>query len=200
MIKLNGVDMPLDVSFKNFGCIWSDPGDLVTFNFSRCFCIISGLILDDEGGINTDDKTKSELLNTFFQSVFTVEADSQNAPTLNQRSNKKLSTIEFNPEKILLSSFILIAIVRSYSYFAFLTNLLASVLASSYFVLFCGFLLYLYFQSVFTVEADSQNAPTLNQRSNKKLSTIEFNPEIIQKHLEKLKVTKSPGDVKLIGR
>jgi hypothetical protein len=43
------------------------------------------------------------------------------------------------------------------------------------------------------VETDSQNAPTLNQRSNKKLSTIEFNPEIIQKHLEKLKVTKSPG-------
>jgi hypothetical protein len=57
-------------------------------------------ILDDERGINTDDKTKSELLNTFFQSVFTVEADSQNAPTLNQRSNKKLSTIEFNPEII----------------------------------------------------------------------------------------------------
>ena len=57
-------------------------------------------ILDDEGGINTDDKTKSELLNTFFQSVFTVEADSQDAPTLNQRSNKKLSTIEFNPEII----------------------------------------------------------------------------------------------------
>jgi hypothetical protein len=29
--------------------------------------------------------------------------------------------------------------------------------------------------------------------SNKKLSTTEFNPEIIQKHLEKLKVTKSSG-------
>jgi hypothetical protein len=27
-------------------------------------------ILDDEGGINTDDKTKSELLNIFFQSIF----------------------------------------------------------------------------------------------------------------------------------
>jgi hypothetical protein len=50
-----------------------------------------------------------------------------------------------NFQKILLSSFILIAIVRSYSYVAFLTNLLASVLASSYFVLFCGFLFYLYF-------------------------------------------------------
>ena len=34
-------------------------------------------ILDDEGEINTDDKTKSELLNNFFQNVFTVEADSQ---------------------------------------------------------------------------------------------------------------------------
>jgi hypothetical protein len=35
--------MLLDVSFKNFGCIWSGSGDLVTFNFSRCFSIISGL-------------------------------------------------------------------------------------------------------------------------------------------------------------
>jgi hypothetical protein len=42
-ICANGVDMLLDVSFKNFECIWSGPGDLVTFNFSRCFCIISGL-------------------------------------------------------------------------------------------------------------------------------------------------------------
>jgi hypothetical protein len=58
------------------------------------------VFLDDEGEINTDDKTKSELLNIFFQSVFTVEADSQNAPTLDQRSNKKLSTTEFNPEII----------------------------------------------------------------------------------------------------
>ena len=57
-------------------------------------------ILDDEGEINTDDKTKSELLNNLFQSVFTVEADSQNAATLDQRSNKKLSTTEFNPEII----------------------------------------------------------------------------------------------------
>ena len=57
-------------------------------------------ILDDEGEINTDDKTKSELLNNFFQNVFTVEADSQNSPTLDQRSNKKLLTTEFNPEII----------------------------------------------------------------------------------------------------
>jgi hypothetical protein len=39
-------------------------------------------ILDDEGEINTDDKTKSELLNNFFQNVFTVEADSQNSQRL----------------------------------------------------------------------------------------------------------------------
>ena len=57
-------------------------------------------ILDDEGEINTDDKTKSEVLNNFFKNVFTVEADSQNSPTLDQRSNKKLSTTEFNPEII----------------------------------------------------------------------------------------------------
>jgi hypothetical protein len=64
-------------------------------------------ILDDEGGINTDDKTKSELLNKFFQSVFTVEADSQNAPTLNQRSNKNFfQSFLFFTSAILLSSFI----------------------------------------------------------------------------------------------
>jgi hypothetical protein len=34
-IAINGVDMLLDVSFKKFECIWSGPGDLVTFNFSR---------------------------------------------------------------------------------------------------------------------------------------------------------------------
>jgi hypothetical protein len=33
-ICANGVDMLLDVSFKNVGCIWSGPDGLVTFNFS----------------------------------------------------------------------------------------------------------------------------------------------------------------------
>ena len=48
-------------------------------------------------------------------------------------------------------------------------------------------------QSVFTVEVDSQNAPTLNETTDEKLSTIKISPETVQKHLEKLKVTKSSG-------
>ena len=43
------------------------------------------------------------------------------------------------------------------------------------------------------MESDSQNAPTLEQRTNEKITTINFCPENVQKHLEKLKVTKSPG-------
>jgi hypothetical protein len=50
-----------------------------------------------------------------------------------------------NLQNLLLSSFILMAIDRPYSYFAFITKRFASFLASSYFFLFCGFLLYLYF-------------------------------------------------------
>jgi hypothetical protein len=33
-------------------------------------------IIDEKGEINTDDRIKAELINTFFQSVFTVEVDS----------------------------------------------------------------------------------------------------------------------------
>jgi hypothetical protein len=51
----------------------------------------------------------------------------------------------------------------------------------------------IFVQSVFTVEVDSQNAPTLDQRTDEKLSTIKFSPETVKKHLEKLKVTKSSG-------
>jgi hypothetical protein len=50
-----------------------------------------------------------------------------------------------------------------------------------------------FFQSVFTVEVDSQNAATLNETTDEKLSTIKISPETVQKHLEKLKVTKSSG-------
>ena len=51
----------------------------------------------------------------------------------------------------------------------------------------------IFFQSVFTVEVDSQNAPTLDQRTDEKLSTIKFSPKTAQNHLDKLKVTKSSG-------
>ena len=51
----------------------------------------------------------------------------------------------------------------------------------------------IFVQSVFTVEVDSQNAPTLDQRTDETLSTNKFSPETVQKHLEKLKVTKPSG-------
>lgn len=50
-----------------------------------------------------------------------------------------------------------------------------------------------FFKSVFTVDVDGQNAPTLDERTNEKLSRFKFSPETVQKHLEKLKVTKSSG-------
>ena len=58
----------------------------------------SPCIIDEQGEINTDDRIKAELMNNFVQSVFTVEVDSQNAPTLDQRTDEKLSTIKFSPK------------------------------------------------------------------------------------------------------
>ena len=60
----------------------------------------SPCIIDEQGEINTDDRIKAELMNNFVQSVFTVEVDSQNAPTLDQRTDEKLSTIKFIPETV----------------------------------------------------------------------------------------------------
>jgi hypothetical protein len=61
----SGMDIFLADSCKNVGCIWSGPDDL------------------------------AELMNNFCQSVFTVEVDSQNAPTLNETTDEKLSTIQY---------------------------------------------------------------------------------------------------------
>ena len=55
-------------------------------------------VIDEKAEINTDDRIKAELINNFFQSIFTVEVDSQNAPTLDQRTDERLSTIKFSPE------------------------------------------------------------------------------------------------------
>ena len=60
----------------------------------------SPCIIDEHGEINTDDRIKAELMNKFVQSVFTVEVDSQNAPTLDQRTDEKLSTIKFSPKTV----------------------------------------------------------------------------------------------------
>ena len=55
-------------------------------------------IIEEQGEINTDDRIKAESMNKFVQSVFTVEVDSLSAPTLDQRTDEKLSTIKFSPK------------------------------------------------------------------------------------------------------
>ena len=57
-------------------------------------------IIDENGELHTEDKIKAELMNDFFQSVFTVESDRQNAPTLHQRTNEIISSLKFCPENI----------------------------------------------------------------------------------------------------
>jgi hypothetical protein len=47
-------------------------------------------IMDENGEVQMDNKIKAELLNKFFQSVFTIEDITQGIPIFPPRTNQKL--------------------------------------------------------------------------------------------------------------
>lgn len=57
-------------------------------------------IMDENGELQTDNKIKAELLNKFFQSVFTIEDTTQGIPIFPPRTDQKLETIEFDIQKV----------------------------------------------------------------------------------------------------
>ena len=56
--------------------------------------------MDENGELQTDNKIKVELLNKFFQSVFTIEDTTQGIPIFPPRTDQKLETIEFDIQKV----------------------------------------------------------------------------------------------------
>ena len=57
-------------------------------------------IMDENGEVQMDNKIKAELLNKFFQSVFTIEDTTQGIPIFPPRTDQKLKTIEFDIQKV----------------------------------------------------------------------------------------------------
>jgi hypothetical protein len=57
-------------------------------------------IIDDNGEIQTENKCKAELLNAFFQSVFTNEPEKDIIPTFNSRTDLKLDNIKFEVDTV----------------------------------------------------------------------------------------------------
>ena len=57
-------------------------------------------ITDENGEVQMDNKIKAELLNKFFQSVFTIEDITQGIPIFPPRTNQKLETIEFDIQNL----------------------------------------------------------------------------------------------------
>ena len=57
-------------------------------------------IMDENGELQTDNKIKAELLNKFFQSVFTIEDTTQGIAIFPPRTDQKLETIEFDIQKV----------------------------------------------------------------------------------------------------
>jgi hypothetical protein len=57
-------------------------------------------IIDENGEVQMDNKIKAELLNKFFQSVFTIEDTTQGIPIFPPRTDQKLETIEFDIQKV----------------------------------------------------------------------------------------------------
>ena len=57
-------------------------------------------IIDDNGEIHTENKCKAELLNAFFESVFTNEPEKDTIPTFNSRTDLKLDNIKFEVDTL----------------------------------------------------------------------------------------------------
>jgi hypothetical protein len=55
--------------------------------------------MDENRELQTDNKIKAELLNKFFQSVFTIEDTTPGIPIFPPRIDQKLETIEFDIQK-----------------------------------------------------------------------------------------------------
>ena len=55
--------------------------------------------MNGNGELQTDNKIKAELLNKFFQSVFTIEDTTPGIPIFPPRIDQKLETIEFDIQK-----------------------------------------------------------------------------------------------------
>jgi hypothetical protein len=53
--------------------------------------------MDENEELQMDNKIKAELLNKFFQSIFTIEGTTQGISIFPQRTDQKLETIEFCP-------------------------------------------------------------------------------------------------------
>ena len=57
-------------------------------------------LIDDNGDVHTDNECKAELLNKFFQSVFTIEPENDSLPAFNPRTDLVLDKIIFNVETV----------------------------------------------------------------------------------------------------
>jgi hypothetical protein len=57
-------------------------------------------IIDDNREIHTEHKCKAELLNAFFQSVFTNEPEKDTIPTFISRTDLKLDNIKFEVDTV----------------------------------------------------------------------------------------------------
>lgn len=56
--------------------------------------------MDENGEVQMDNKIKAELLNTFFQGVFTIEDTTQGIPIFPPRTDQKHKTIEFDIKQV----------------------------------------------------------------------------------------------------
>ena len=57
-------------------------------------------IMDENGEVQMNNKIKAELLNKFFQSIFTIEGTTQGISIFPPRTDQKLETIEFDIQKV----------------------------------------------------------------------------------------------------
>ena len=79
-------------------------------------------IIDDNREIHTEHKCKAELLNAFFQSVFTNEPEKDTIPTFNSRTDLKLDNIKFEGEKYSTSLLTIVLVVLTTANFGGFSN------------------------------------------------------------------------------